>query len=212
MQNWLEYFQILGFEFLYITEMKKKDQSLEKLKTLEKVTKDCRKCPLHKTRTQTVFSDGDPRADIMFIGEAPGENEDLQGLPFVGKAGQLLNRMINKMGLKREDIYITNIVKCRPEKNRDPLPEEIEKCSPYLIEQIELIKPKVIVTLGRFSGGFLTGMQIGIKQYRGKWFSYKNIPVMPTFHPSYLLHNPNDRWLVWDDMKKVLEKLNLKIP
>lgn len=213
MQNWLEYFKILGFNYLYLKEKKdEKNIIIEKLKILEKIVKNCKKCQLHLKRRQAVFADGDPFSPIMFIGEAPGGDEDIQGLPFVGKAGQLLNRLIKKMGFKREEVYITNIVKCRPEGNRDPLPEEIKACSPYLVEQIELLKPKVIVTLGRFSGGFLTGMEKGIKQYRGKWFSYKGIPVMPTFHPSYLLHNPKDRWLVWNDMKEVLRKLNLPVP
>lgn len=212
MQNWLEYFKELGFKYIYIKERKKMNIFKEKLDLLEKIVKNCTHCPLHIKRKQAVFSDGDPNSSLMFIGEAPGEDEDIQGLPFVGKAGKLLTKMIEKMGLERKDVYITNIVKCRPEKNRDPFPEEIEKCSPYLIEQIEIIKPKVIVALGRFSSGFLTGIKTGIKQYRGKWFSYKGIPVMPTFHPSYLLRNVQDRWLVWEDMKEVLKKLNLKIP
>lgn len=185
---------------------------MEKLKKLEKIVKNCTKCSLHIKRKQAVFSDGDPESPLMFIGEAPGEEEDRQGLPFVGRAGQLLTKLIKKMGLERNQVYITNIVKCRPENNRDPEPEEIEKCSPYLLEQIELIKPKVIVTLGRFSGGFLTNMPLGITKYRGNWFEFKGIPVMPTLHPSYLLRNPKDRWLVWDDMKEVLKKLNLKVP
>lgn len=212
MQNWLEYFKGLGFEYIYLKERKKMDIFKEKLDLLEKIVKNCTLCPLHLKRKQAVFSDGNPNSSLMFIGEAPGEDEDIQGLPFVGKAGKLLTKMIEKMGLKRKDVYITNIVKCRPENNRDPLLEEIEKCSPYLIEQIEIMKPKVIITLGRFSSAFLTGMKSGIKQYRGKWFSYKGIPVMPTFHPSYLLRNAQDRWLVWEDMKEVLKKLNLKIP
>ncbi|MEJ5166141.1 MAG: uracil-DNA glycosylase [Thermoanaerobaculia bacterium] len=212
MQNWLEYFKILGFEEIYLKKTPKKDQRIEKLKQLEKTVKNCTKCPLYKKRKQAVFADGNPYSPLMFIGEAPGEEEDKQGLPFVGRAGQLLTKLIKKMGLEREDVYITNIVKCRPENNRDPLPEEIEKCVPYLLEQIELIKPKVIVTLGRFSGGYLTKMVVGIKQYRGKWFEFNGIPVMPTFHPSYLLRNPQERWHVWDDMKEVLKKLNLKIP
>lgn len=211
MQNWLEYFKILGFKDLYLKKTIKKEQKIEKLKEIEKIVKSCTKCPLHIKRKQAVFADGNPDSPLMFIGEAPGEEEDLQGLPFVGRAGQLLNKMIKKMGLERNDVYITNIVKCRPEGNRDPQPEEIEKCAPYLLEQIDLIKPKVIVTLGRFSGGFLTKMKEGIKKYRGKWFEFKGIPLMPTFHPSYLLRNPQDRWLVWDDMKKVLKKLNLKV-
>ncbi len=211
MKSWLEYLNILGFNYLYFFEKKKKDDKIERLEALEKIVKNCKLCPLHLKRKQAVFADGNPNSPLMFIGEAPGGDEDLKGIPFVGKAGQLLNKMIAKMNLKREDVYITNIVKCRPENNRDPLPEEINTCSPYLVEQIEIIKPKVIVTLGRFSGGFLTGMQ-GIKNYRGHWFSYKGIPLMPTFHPSYLLHNPKERWLVWDDMKEVLKKLGLPLP
>jgi len=211
LQNWLEYFEFLGFEYIYLKEKKEKKQFLEKLDSLEKIVKNCTLCPLHIGRKQAVFADGNPSSPLMFIGEAPGEEEDIKGLPFVGRAGQLLTKMIIKMGLKREDVYITNIVKCRPPNNRDPLPEEIVKCSPYLLEQIEIIKPKVIVTLGRHSSGYFTEMEVGISKYRGRWFYFKGIPVMPTFHPSYLLRNPKDRWLVWEDMKEVLKKLNLKV-
>ena len=177
---------------------------------------NCTKCPLHKTRTKTVPGVGSPQAQIMFIGEGPGHDEDLQGEPFVGPAGRILTRLINKMGYQREDIYIANIVKCRPTvdyamiKDRPPSVEEMATCLPYLKRQIATLKPKVIVCLGNTALEGLFGER-GITKIRGQWRSYEGIPAMPTYHPSYLLRqggeNKEAYWEVWRDMQAVQEKL-----
>lgn len=174
------------------------------LDELNAETQKCRKCPLCKTRTTVVFGEGNPDADLMFIGEGPGYDEDQQGRPFVGKAGELLTRMINAMQFTRQEVYIGNIVKCRPPQNRNPLPEEADACLPYLKRQIELIKPKVIVILGAVPLKFLLNKN-GIMRLRGKWDSYNGIKVMPTFHPAYLLRNPNAKREVWEDLQQVMK-------
>jgi DNA polymerase len=168
---------------------------------------DCKKCPLCAKRTNIVFGQGSPNAELMFIGEAPGEQEDLQGLPFVGRAGQLLNKMIEAMGLKREDVYICNVVKCRPPDNREPTPEEIAHCLPYLLEQINIIKPKVIVGLGRHACQALLNTKNSMSSLRGVWHKFDGINFMPTFHPAYLLRNPPAKKEVWEDLQKVMEYL-----
>ena len=177
------------------------------LKALREEIGDCQRCKLSKGRKNIVFGEGSIDAEIMFIGEGPGEDEDIQGRPFVGKAGQLLTRLIEKMGFKREDVYIGNIVKCRPSFNRDPEEDEINACSPFIRKQAEIISPKVIVSLGRISTQTLIGLKIPIGKLRGKFYQFEDIPLMPTFHPSYLLRNPKDKWLVWEDAQKVLEKI-----
>ncbi len=182
------------------------------LTALNKDIGDCRRCKLSNGRTQVVFGEGDARAKIMFIGEAPGREEDLQGRPFVGDAGQLLTKLIEKMGLKRADVYIANIVKCRPPMNRDPEADEMAACSPFLDRQIEIISPRVIVSLGKISAYTLLGIKGPISKFsitrtRGKFNEYRGIPLMPTFHPAYLLRNPKDKWLTWDDAQAVLQKL-----
>ncbi|MFA6716564.1 MAG: uracil-DNA glycosylase [Victivallales bacterium] len=164
----------------------------------------CRKCPLCETRTTVVFGEGSPNADLMFIGEGPGYDEDQQGRPFVGKAGELLTKMINAMQFTRREVYIGNIVKCRPPKNRNPFPEEADACLPYLKRQIELIKPKAIVILGAVPLKFLLNKN-GIMRLRGKWDSYDGIKVMPTFHPAYLLRNPGAKREVWEDLQQVMK-------
>jgi DNA polymerase len=174
------------------------------LDELNSEARKCRKCPLCGTRTTVVFGEGNPDADLMFIGEGPGYDEDQQGRPFVGKAGELLTRMINAMQFTRQDVYIANIVKCRPPKNRNPLPEEADACLPYLKRQIELIKPKVIVILGAVPLKFLLEKN-GIMRLRGKWDSYNDIKVMPTFHPAYLLRNPEAKREVWEDLQQVMK-------
>lgn len=178
---------------------------------------DCRRCGLCEGRTNLVFGVGNPRARLMFIGEGPGADEDAKGEPFVGRAGQLLTDIITKgMGLRRpEDIYIANIVKCRPPENRAPQPAEASACLPFLRAQISAISPEVIVTLGRIPLAFLFGREpesVKITQERGRWLSFKNIPVMPTFHPSYLLRNPSAKKEVWVDVQEVLAKLGLTPP
>jgi len=168
---------------------------------------DCQRCKLGQNRTNLVFGEGSPQARLMFVGEAPGEEEDLQGRPFVGDAGQLLNNMLHKLGLRREDVYITNIVKSRPPRNRDPEADEVEACLPFLIKQIDSIQPLVIVTLGKIATNNLLGINEPITKIRGKWQKFRGIKVMPTFHPSYLLRSPKERRKTWDDMQQVMEYL-----
>ncbi len=168
---------------------------------------DCHRCKLSKGRKNIVFGEGSADADIMFIGEGPGRDEDIQARPFVGEAGKLLTNLILKLGLRRQDVYIANIVKCRPPNNRNPEEDEIAMCVPFVKRQIAIINPKVIVCLGKISAQTLLRSSIAISKIRGKFFSYNEIPVMPTFHPAYLLRNPKDKWLTWEDMQKVLEKL-----
>jgi len=181
---------------------------------------DCKRCALSQERTNIVFGEGSPDARIMFIGEAPGREEDIQARPFVGDAGKLLTKLIDKMGektgFKRKDVYIANIVKCRPPMNRDPHDDEMRTCSPFLVRQIEIIAPEVIVSLGRISAFSLSGRtgpltSFSITRERGKFFDYRvgnrSIPVMPTFHPAYLLRNSKDKWLTWEDALAVLKTL-----
>jgi uracil-DNA glycosylase len=180
---------------------------------LEAETKRCKKCgELARTRQNVVFGVGNPHAELMFIGEAPGADEDAQGEPFVGRAGQLLTKIIEGMGLKRSEVYIANVLKCRPPENRVPLPEETASCLPYLEKQIEMIRPKVIVALGATALRSLLDIQIGITKMRGNWYTYRDIPIMPTFHPAYLLRNPPAKREVWEDMKAVLRKLGRPVP
>lgn len=165
---------------------------------------DCRRCKLWRTRTNLVFGTGNPKARLMFIGEAPGAEEDLQGEPFVGAAGQLLNRLLERLGLNRQEVYITNVAKCRPPNNRNPDTEEIAACRPFLIQQIQAIQPRVIVTLGAVATHALLESKKPLNRLRGQWQTWQGIPVMPTFHPSYLLRVPQDRIKTWEDMQKVL--------
>jgi len=169
---------------------------------------DCQRCKLHTHRTHIVFGTGNPMAKLVFVGEAPGEDEDRQAEPFVGKAGQLLNKMIQAMGLKREQVYIANIVKCRPPNNRNPEPDEIASCEPFLMEQLGAIQPAIICALGNFAAQTLLRTRVKISQLRGKFHDYQGIKVMPTFHPAYLLRNPQDKKLVWEDLQKVMAELN----
>ena len=169
---------------------------------------DCRRCKLHSGRTHIVFGVGNPHAKLMFVGEGPGRDEDLKGEPFVGRAGQLLTDIITKgMGLAREDVYIANVVKCRPPQNRNPEPDEVASCEPFLKKQIELIRPEIIVALGKFAVQTLLQSKVPITRLRGNWYTYMNIKLMPTFHPAYLLRNPADKKLVWEDIKKVMKAM-----
>jgi len=181
------------------------------LADLEKLALVCEKCRLSKTRTQVVYGVGNPKADLMFIGEAPGRDEDIQGKPFVGRAGQLLTDIIKAMKLTRDDVYIANVIKCRPPENRNPEPDELEACRPWIRRQIELIQPKVIVTLGRFPLQSLTGKGYSITSVRGQWLEYDGIKLMPTYHPAYLLRNPAAKKDVWSDMKKVMAELGMGV-
>lgn len=168
---------------------------------------DCTRCPLHQSRTNIAYGAGNPGADILLIGEAPGRDEDLQGEPFVGEAGQLLNRILFAMGLTRAEVYIANILKCRPPQNRNPGPEEILSCIPFLKRQIAAIKPRVIITLGKVPLQALLERDDAISRLRGTWLDYEGIPLIPTFHPAYLLRTPEAKRLVWEDMKQVLHRL-----
>jgi DNA polymerase len=173
---------------------------------------DCQRCKLCGGRTNLVFGVGSPQADLMFVGEGPGRDEDLQGEPFVGRAGQLLTEIIQKgMKLQRQDVYIANVVKCRPPNNRNPEADEIKQCMPFLTRQIELIKPRVIVALGTFAAQTLLDVRTPITRMRGDWHVYRGVKVMPTFHPAYLLRNPADKKLVWADIKLVMAELGLPL-
>ncbi len=177
---------------------------------IEKAILSCERCPLFRTRSKAVPGEGNWQAELMFVGEAPGEEEDKQGRPFVGRAGQLLTKIIEAMTFKREEVFITNVVKCRPPENRTPKQEEIIKCSPYLEAQINLIKPKVIVALGKVAADFFGPGNLGLGEIRGTFFDYKGIPVMPTYHPAYVLRNEGRKEVkqrVWQDMKKVMALL-----
>lgn len=185
-------------------------------KTLEEIAKQistCTACPLHAARKNTVPGEGNPiRPDIMFVGEGPGADEDMQGRPFVGAAGQLLNKMIGAMGYKREEVFIANIVKCRPPGNRVPLPEEMRACVPYLKAQIALIKPKIIVALGKTAVQGLLQEDVAITKFRGTWCRYEGIDLMPTYHPAFLLRSPNRKGEAWNDLKAVLTRLGKELP
>ena len=178
----------------------------------EQQVRSCPKCRLAQTRTQTVFGEGDPDAPIFFIGEGPGETEDQTGRPFVGRAGQLLDQMIVAMGMKREQVYIANIVKCRPPGNRAPAPDEVETCTPYLVRQIEIVRPKVIVTLGLPAAKYMLASNSTMGRLRGQWHAWRGIKLMPTFHPAYLLrsYTVENRQMVWSDLQKVMDEIGLK--
>lgn len=188
----------------------------ESLEDLREVLGDCTRCKLHKSRKKIVFGEGSRRAKLVFVGEGPGREEDLAGRPFVGEAGELLTRIIERgMGLTREDVYICNVVKCRPPGNRDPERDEIKACLPFLRQQINIIRPEVICTLGRISTQELLKREIKITRERGKWNSFMDIPLMPTYHPAYIVRNPSrDRELkgqVWEDIKEIMRHLGLEV-
>jgi DNA polymerase len=192
----------------------------ERLAALRGAVSTCRQCPqLAEFRTQTVFGTGNPNADLMFVGEAPGADEDKRGEPFVGAAGELLTKIIGAMGFSRNDIYIANVLKCRPDMpkgapgNRPPSPQEMQNCLPYLREQIAIIQPRVLVALGKTAMAGLTGAEDSMSAMRGRWFSFAEIPLLPTYHPSYLLRNGSntENRKVWEDMMLVMEKLGMPI-
>ena len=173
---------------------------------------DCTRCKLHALgRKQIVFGVGNPEADLMFVGEAPGADEDVQGIPFVGRAGQLLTKIIEAIDLKREDVYIANVIKCRPPGNRNPEQDEVETCEPFLFRQIDIIKPKVIVALGTFAARALLRTLDPISRLRGRVYEYRGAKLVPTFHPAYLLRNPASKREVWEDMKVVRKLLKSEI-
>ncbi len=186
--------------------LNKRSKDLQ-LDLLKRITFLCKKCPLHRKRKNVVFGTGDADSKLMFIGEAPGLEEDLRGEPFVGEAGALLTKIIEAMSLNRERVYICNIVKCRPPNNREPSPEEVNMCKAYCLEQIRLIMPKVICTLGKVASQTILDTSSPITKLRGNLYDFFGRKVMPTFHPAYLLRNPKDKILVWQDMQKIMEIL-----
>jgi uracil-DNA glycosylase family 4 len=181
--------------------------SMPDLPSLQKFLAGCPRCKLSKGRTHIVFGQGNPKADLMFVGEAPGRDEDEQGLAFVGRAGQLLTKIIEAIGKKREDVFIANVLKCRPPNNRNPEPDEVASCRPFLDEQIRLISPRVIVTLGTFAAQALLETDEPIGRMRGRWRTARGVRVMPTFHPAFLLRSPERKKDVWEDMKLVRDFL-----
>lgn len=222
-KNYLLYLREIGIEEVpYIDPGPQTPDTTQKIKgleskvlTLEAVREelgDCKRCKLYKGRTNIVFGVGSPKADIVFVGEGPGRDEDLQGEPFVGRAGQLLTRIVEAMGLKRQDVYICNVVKCRPPENRDPEPDEISACRPFLEKQLDVIKPKVIVALGNIAIQTLLNTPARITELRGRFYWYREgIKVMPTYHPSYLLRNEGKKRETWEDMQMVMKELKLPL-
>jgi DNA polymerase len=188
-------------------------RSREALAAIRHELGDCTRCKLHGLgRKQIVFGVGNPSADIMFVGEAPGADEDLQGVPFVGRAGQLLTKMIEAMGLRRDEVYIANVLKCRPPGNRDPQPDEVESCEPFLFQQIASIQPKVIIALGAFAARTLLKTQEPISKMRGRLYDYRGAQLIPTFHPSFLLRSPGYKREAWEDLKTALGLLGRQPP
>ena len=172
---------------------------------------ECTRCKLHRGRTKLVFGDGNPNAELVFVGEGPGRDEDAQGLPFVGRAGKLLTQMIEAMGLQRKDVYICNVVKCRPPENRTPEKDEVETCSPFLLRQLDAIAPKVIVCLGSVAAQTLLQTNRGISHFRGEWLDFRGRKLLATYHPAYLLRNPSAKGEVWKDLQKVMAVLGLQV-
>jgi len=177
------------------------------LTDLQQNLAECSRCSLCQQRNNIVFGAGNPHAQVVLVGEAPGREEDLQGYPFVGEAGKLLDKILLAMNLSRETVYICNVIKCRPPGNRDPQPDEIASCEPFLKQQLAIIRPKIIITLGRFAAQTLLKTSAPISRLRGQWHEYEGIALMPTFHPAYLLRNPSGKRPVWEDMKQVMKRL-----
>jgi len=195
----LELEKLMGVDALF-----KRPGLEDELARVEREVGTCTRCPLHETRTQGVFGRGDPRSALMIIGEAPGADEDAQGVPFIGRAGKLLDKMLAAIGIERDDAYITNILKSRPPGNRDPRPDEVAACWPYLERQIELIRPRVIMTVGRPAAQTLLDTNAAMGALRGRWDDFHGIPVMPTYHPAYLLRSPGQKRRAWQDLKMVM--------
>ncbi|MBF0466280.1 MAG: uracil-DNA glycosylase [Nitrospirae bacterium] len=228
MVEFLKVYEAIGFEFLPIsgkdeifssqiepdsvTEPIDNSNEVMTLQAIRHEIGNCKRCKLHKTRKNIVFGEGDAKARLMFIGEGPGADEDEQGRPFVGRAGKLLTSLINKMGLKREDVFIANVVKCRPPGNREPEQDEVKACIGFLKSQIASITPEVIVTLGTVATKAILATDRPITRLRGEFKDYKGIKLMPTYHPSYLLRNPSAKTVVWTDALKVLKELGLEAP
>ena len=211
LKTYLEYLKGMGIISLPSSEMEPEKPTRSQVLTLEEVRKelgDCKRCKLHQTRRTIVFGEGNEKATLMFIGEGPGYDEDVQGRPFVGRAGQLLTKIIQSINLQREEVYIANIIKCRPPQNRNPEPDEIQSCNPFLRKQIQVIQPKIICALGTFSAQTLLKTETKITALRGKFYDLEGIKVIPTYHPAFLLRNPDKKREVWEDMKKIAEWIN----
>jgi len=191
-------------------EKRQSPSSILSLEDVRREMENCQRCPLHTERKNVVFGSGDPQASLVFVGEAPGADEDEQGLPFVGRAGQLLTKIIEAMGIRREDVYITNILKCRPPNNRNPLPAEIQVCEPFLVRQLMAISPKIICALGTFAVKTLLKKETPITVMRGTFHDYHGIPLMPTYHPAYLLRNPSAKRHVWEDVQQIMKRLKTR--
>jgi uracil-DNA glycosylase family 4 len=210
----LKFYGEMGAEFLHLPGSDPRADLAE----LNREILQCRRCRLHESKTHYVPGEGSNRPDILFIGEGPGETEDQFGRPFIGKAGQLLDKIIQKMGLRREDVFIGNVVKCRPPNNREPLKDEVETCLPYLLRQIAILQPKVIVCLGRVALNNLLGTSHSMGRIRGQFLSFNGIPLMATYHPAYILHKKDKeeiskaKWEIWEDMQKVLALVRTKRP
>jgi DNA polymerase len=204
-------YPIVGSEELPVCSLDQNDASVAcRTLTLADVSAelgDCHRCNLSRERNSIVFGVGNPDAELVFVGEGPGREEDAQGEPFVGEAGRLLDRILLAMGHQRSDVYICNVVKCRPPNNRDPQPDEIAACEPFLQKQLASIRPKVIVALGKVAAQTLLQNKTPISKLRGQWLEYHNVPLMPTYHPAYLLRNPLGKREVWEDMKQVMKRL-----
>ncbi len=209
LKSYLEYLKGMGITYLPFHQT-----PLNPILSLERIRNelgDCKRCKLHKTRRTIVFGEGNEKATLMFIGEGPGYDEDVQGRPFVGKAGQLLTKIIQSINLRREEVYITNIIKCRPPQNRNPQPDEIKSCHPFLLKQIKAIKPKIICALGTFSAQTLLQTDSKITTLRGTFYEVNGIQVIPTYHPAFLLRNPERKREVWEDMKRIAEYLKTNL-
>ena len=210
---YMEAEKIAGIEEFYLTSVStggsgvKSSPKTQTLEQLQRKVINCRECSLYKTRKNPVFGEGNPKAKLVFIGEAPGREEDIQGKPFVGRAGELLTNIIKAMGLRRRDVYICNVLKCRPPQNRNPLPSEIIACQDYLRTQLELINPRIICCMGKFACQTLLGQELPITRLRGNFQNFHGIKMMPTFHPAYLLRNPSAKAPVWEDMQKIMAEL-----
>lgn len=210
-KNYLALEKSFGIKNINLDNSSPDEGREKKLNSLKKIILSCTNCSLYKSKKNLVFGQGNAQAKLVFVGEAPGQEEDLQGLPFVGRAGQLLTKIIEAMGLKREEVYICNVLKCRPPENRSPLPEEVAHCRQALWQQLLIIKPKVICALGKFAAQTLLDSQEPISALRGKFFEVQGIKIIPTYHPAYLLRNPNDKKIVWEDMKKIIGYLKNEI-
>ena len=208
LKNYLAFLKATGTHFVEVSKPPSLELKHNRLEQLRAQVERCVKCRLAKSRTHVVFGEGNPSTRLVFVGEAPGQNEDLQGRPFVGAAGNLLTQLIEQMGLSRSDVFICNVIKCRPPNNRDPQPDEVEACEDYLVQQLDILEPRVICTLGRHAAQTLLRTSTPISRLRGNRYWYHHIPLIPTYHPASLLYHPANRQTVQNDLKKVMAEYN----